>query len=46
LLKPLRITVGPGILAHDVLNGFDDVRDVRHGDIYPGGRGPPAKVIY
>ena len=30
LLKPLRIAVGAGILAHDVLDGLDEVRDVGH----------------
>ena len=30
LFEPLRIAVGTGVLAHDVLDGFDDVGYVRH----------------
>lgn len=29
----LGVTIGAGILAHDVLDGFDDVGDVGHGVI-------------
>ena len=31
LFEPLRIAVGAGVLAHDVLDGFDDVGDIGHG---------------
>ena len=31
LLEPLRVAVGAGVLAHDVLDGLDDVGDVGHG---------------
>ena len=31
LLKPLRVAVRAGVLAHDVLDGLDDVGDVGHG---------------
>ena len=31
LLEALRIAVGAGVLAHDVLNGFDEIGDVGHG---------------
>jgi hypothetical protein len=27
LFEPLRVAVGAGVLAHDVLDGFDDVAD-------------------
>ena len=31
LLQPLGVAIGAGVLAHDVLDGFDDVGDVGHG---------------
>ena len=31
LLEPLGVAVGAGVLAHDVLDGFDEVGDVGHG---------------
>ena len=31
LLEALRVAVGAGVLAHDVLDGFDEVGDVGHG---------------
>ena len=31
LFEPLRVAVGAGVLAHDVLDGFDEVGDVGHG---------------
>jgi len=31
LFEALGVTIGAGILAHDVLDGFDDVGDVGHG---------------
>ena len=31
LLEALRIAVGAGVLAHDVLDGLDEVGDVGHG---------------
>ena len=30
LFEALRIAVGAGVLAHDVLDGFNEVRDVGH----------------
>ena len=37
LLKALGVAVGAGVLAHDVLDGFDDVGDVGHGEGGLGG---------
>ena len=31
LLQALGVAVGAGVLAHDVLDGFDEVGDVGHG---------------
>ena len=31
LFEALRVAVGAGVLAHDVLDGFDDVGNVGHG---------------
>src|SRR5215208_1178793 len=39
LLEPLRVAVRAGVLAHDVLDGFDDVGDVRHLVMRPRGTG-------
>ena len=31
LFEALRVAVGAGVLAHDVLDGFDEIGDVGHG---------------
>ena len=30
LFQALRVAIGAGVLAHDVLDGFDDIGDVGH----------------